>query len=328
MFTLNDYFNSVYVIHMESDTHRMPRLLNEFKKINTNFRLRPGIIPSQNDRDMYASPLCRSYCSKSMVGIYIAHRKLWEEIVANETPSAVIFEDDVVFTDNIQTILPNAIKELPEQWDLLHLGCLSCHESTLSFIHFFTNWSKLVKPNLKHYSAHLAIPEMTFGTEAYAVTLEGARKLLALLPDATNHADFMISMVLPKLNHYSVYPQVAYQDPDGFKHTNNGASAPIFLNQMASSVRLQPSNPYNYTTLTYALSIPIGQVNDSIIINAWSIIFLLCGIGHSWSFWIALGYILMDFLYAVSVSPNKIKIGQYAFYIYMTCIGMVIRNLV
>jgi GR25 family glycosyltransferase involved in LPS biosynthesis len=327
MFSLNDYFNKVYVIHMESDKHRMPRLLDEFKKVNTTFTLKPGIVPTQDDRDAYASPLCRSFCSKSMIGIYLAHRKLWEEIVANELPSAVIFEDDVVFTKDIETIFPKAIQELPKDWELLHLGCLSCHESTFSFIHLFTNWSKLMKPNLAPYSKHLAIPETTFGTEAYAVTLEGARKLLTLLPNGTNHADFMISMVLPQLKHFSVYPQVAYQDPEGFKHTNNGASSPVLLNNLASHVRLQSSNPYNFTTLTYALSIPIGQVKDTVIINAWSILFFACGLIHPWSGFGALAYVAIDFMYALSVNPNKIKSEQYAFYIYMISIGMVIRYL-
>lgn len=327
MFTLNDYFSQVFLVHMDSDTQRVPHMEQQFKKINTKYTLRPGVLPSEEERRTFTTPLCQQFCSKSMLGIYLAHRRLWEEIVAKELPSAVIFEDDVVFTEDIAKRFPQAMKELPEDWDLLHLGCLSCHESSLSTIHLFTNWSKLIKPSIKPYSNSLVIPETTFGTEAYALSLSGARKLLEWLPQAFNHVDFMISTQLSKLNHYLVYPQVAYQHPEGFKYTNNGSSTPLLWNQTLSHIRLQSNNPYNHTNVAYALSIPIGQLHDTIIINGWSMIFFLCGIAHTWSAFIALLMILIDFVYALYVSPNKIKVNQYAFYIYMTCMGILIRNL-
>lgn len=328
LFTLNDYFSEVYVIHMETDHERNEHIEKQFSKINTKYSIRPGVIPTSKDRIEYASPLCSQFCSKSMLGIYLAHRRIWEEIVDKELPSAIIFEDDVVFTNNIATQVPLAIKELPEDWDLLHLGCLSCQESSLAFVHLFTDWSKLTKPSLKPYSKTLSIPNATFGNEAYALSLSGARKLLQLLPKASNHVDFMITNNLPKLNHYAIYPQVAYQHPDGFKYTNNGSSVPILLNTFASNIRLQPRNPYNHTTLAYGLSIPLAQVNNAIIINGWSIILFLCGIIHPWTFYIALTLIILDILYVLYYYPNTIKPGQYTFYIYMLSIGFLIRNLI
>jgi len=312
---------------MESDYERKKQMDIQFSKINTKYSIRSGIIPTKKDREEYTTPICSTFCSKSMVGCYLAHRRIWEEVVEKELPSVVIFEDDVVFTDTIANQLPLAIKELPEEWDLLHLGCLSCQESSLAFVHLFTNWSKLIKPSLEPYSDNLVIPNSTFGTEAYALSLAGARKLLELLPKASNHVDFMISNNLEKIKHYAIYPQVAYQHPNGFKYTNNGSLVPILLNTFVSNIRLQPRNPYNHTTLAYGLSIPLAQVNNSIIINGWSIIFFLCGIIHPWTFYVVLTLIIIDILYALYQSPNTIKPGQYTFYIYMLCIGFLIRNL-
>lgn len=326
MFTLNDYFSKVFVIHMESDKARLPHLNEQFGKNNTVYEIRPGIVPTQEDRRHYASPMCSTFCSQSMLGIYLAHRRIWEEVVSRELSSAVIFEDDVTFTQNIATVLPKAIQELPEDWDLLHLGCLSCSSSKPTLIHALTDWPKLMKPNLQPHTSHLAIPETTFGTEAYAISLRGAQKLLALLPRATNHVDYMITSVLAHLHHYSVYPQVAYQNPDGFHYTNNGSSSPLILNKVFTHVRIEPSNHFNHTTLAYTFSLPIARIGESnIIMNVWAILFLIMGLS-SYSALPSLLYILIDMMYASYWYPSQIKIGQYALYIYMVFMGMLMKH--
>ena len=84
MFTLNDYFSQVFLVHMDSDIQRVPHMEQQFKKINTKYTLRPGVLPSEEERRIFTTPLCQQFCSKSMLGIYLAHRRLWEEIVAKE----------------------------------------------------------------------------------------------------------------------------------------------------------------------------------------------------------------------------------------------------
>ena len=50
--------------------------------------------------------------------------------LAESGPSAAVSEDDVRITESFSEVVPHAMAELPEDWDLLFLGCFTCSKTT------------------------------------------------------------------------------------------------------------------------------------------------------------------------------------------------------
>lgn len=296
MFSLNDYFNQVFVINLDKDKERLESVRKEFEKINTRFERHPGAIPTEMDRRLYASRICQQTCSQSMIGIYMAHRQIWDYIVSEELPSAIIFEDDVRFTPNIADILPRAIQELPKDWDILYLGCVTCHKP--SFAYSIVNgrgWR-----GFQEHSEHLVIPPITIGAHAYALSLNGAKKLQALLPKVNNHVDNMISMQLDHLNYYAVTPIVAYQDNEQLTKSNNINNVPVLPNSILSRIPIQPSNPYDRIPVSYVLSVPIITIpNTNLVVHVWAVLVALFAIfvEDAWKY-ISI-FLVIDMMYAI-----------------------------
>lgn len=325
IFSLNRYFSRVFVIHMEKDVARKERLLKEFKQIHTNVEFSPGVVPTPRDRETNASPLCKWTCSQSMIGIYMAHRRIWERMVDENIPNAVIFEDDVAFTEDIFTTFPKAFQELPPNWELLHLGCMSCGDKDFVQVVGTLLAHKNIFASTPFYSKHLQIPTVTIGAEAYALTLEGAKKLLQYLPYAENHVDIMISTILDKLQHFAVYPPVAYQHPSGLQVSNNQAQVPVYLNRWLSSLRVS-TKPTNYIHVAYILSVPFAQLNNTTILNMWCILFFILGYSSVLLCVLFILYLLIEYLIITVIQGKKGKEGQYMVYIYLLCIGQLLRE--
>jgi GR25 family glycosyltransferase involved in LPS biosynthesis len=317
MFSLNHYFDRVFVIHMEKDKARETHIAKEFQKIHTNYEFSSGVIPTKEDRERYTSSLCNYSCSQSMLGIYLAHRNIWEFVVKHNIPRVVIFEDDVSFTQDIFPTFPKAFQELPANWDLLYLGCMSCGD-TYPFFYNFVRPKPIGKLPLTYYSEHLRIPYITLGTEAYAISLEGAKKLLQYVPYATNHVDVMITNHLSKLNCYLVYPRVAYQYQEGID-SNNNTSAPVLLNTFFSNINIT-SDELTKTTVSYALSVPFAQVNNDMILNVWCVCFFLGGY-FRYICILLTSYLLLEYLYIRYIQQKEIHGYQYLLYLYFLWIG-------
>ncbi|XP_075248613.1 putative inactive glycosyltransferase 25 family member 3 [Convolutriloba macropyga] len=103
------------------------------------------------------------------VGCFLSHRKIWTEIVENRLALTLILEDDVQFAtsngdvEEFRTQLDGFVKEFVRlDGDLLYLG-RQIKESDVQCSHC----RQLVKPS---YS---------YGSYAYLLSLEGARKLLS-----------------------------------------------------------------------------------------------------------------------------------------------------
>jgi hypothetical protein len=108
-------------------------------------------------------------------------------------------EDDVVFRD--LTHLPQAISELPDDWDILYLGAnLIC-------------WNN-GEPQPERYSLHLFRVHQAWTTHAIAYHKRCVRRILERQPSfSAQMFDNALSDMLSELNAFVVAPMVAYQRP-------------------------------------------------------------------------------------------------------------------
>jgi glycosyl transferase family 25 len=145
------------------------------------------------------------------VACSLSHRMVYAEMVKNNWKKVLILEDDVLpIAENIAE-LPAALEELPTDWELIYLGYLKHEQVTtgLKIKQFFYKiisafslmaWSCKMVSNLlpKPFSRHLKKAGFHDCTHAYAVTLAGAKKLLAAQTPVVYRADDLLSATIMK----------------------------------------------------------------------------------------------------------------------------------
>ena len=141
----------------------------------------------------------------------LTHRMVYEEMIKNNWQKVLILEDDVLPLHDNLSKLPDAIKELPANWELVYLGYLK-HEKVTPLLkakHFLykikstlglMKWTyKMVSHLLpKPYSTHLKKAGFHDCTHAYAITLQAAKKLLAAQSPVVYRADDLLSSTIMK----------------------------------------------------------------------------------------------------------------------------------
>lgn len=317
-FSLNNYFEKVYVINMDSDKDRLESVTKELNKINTTFTKVPGIIADKSLRKQDGTFFGKYFAPSSAIGISEAHRKIWKLIIEKKYKNALIFEDDVKFTDNISDIIPKAIDELPKDWDILYLGCLTCCDKVTIF-----ELPELINPTKKKYSEHLNIGGIYYGAEAYVLSYNGAKKLLDQLPKISHFPDYEISYNTKNLNIYHLNPVVAFQHSENIIKTHY-SNIPVILNNIIFNIRINDQCFNDIRTLDWIMSLPIFRLfSDLLTFNLWCIVFFFVSFLFPSSFHILIIYIIIDIIY------NKFKkIYKYIPILLATILGYLIRKLI
>ena len=145
------------------------------------------------------------------VACSLSHRMVYAEMVKNNRKKVLILEDDVLPIAENLAKLPAALDELPDNWELVYLGYLKHEKVTpsLKAKQFFYKilsalglmaWSYKMVTNLlpKPFSRHLKKAGFHDCTHAYAVTLAGAKKLLAAQTPVVYRADDLLSATIMK----------------------------------------------------------------------------------------------------------------------------------
>jgi glycosyl transferase family 25 len=140
------------------------------------------------------------------VGCSLSHRRIYEDVVRNGWRRTVVLEDDAVPIPSALPHLRDALEQLPATWELCYLGYLGNGRVTararlrqatyvalapLRLVRWRTGEARRLLPrpfstNLRRAGRHLC-------THAYAVTLEGARKLLAAQTPVGFNADQLLA---------------------------------------------------------------------------------------------------------------------------------------
>lgn len=128
-----------------------------------------------------------------------SERNILLDFLYSDSSTLLHLEDDSVFRDLGH--LPQAISELPEDWDILYLGAnLIC-------------WGK-DEPPPERFSDHLFRVQAAWTTHAIAYHKRCVRRILERQPGFSEQMyDQYLSTRLPEFNAFVVAPMVAYQRP-------------------------------------------------------------------------------------------------------------------
>tara|TARA_R100000322_G_scaffold122976_1_gene80097 strand:- start:4127 stop:5431 length:1305 start_codon:yes stop_codon:yes gene_type:complete len=198
---LNDMFNKTYVINMKNRPDRMQRSTSRLKDIGLDFERFEAVNGHNEERHSNLLP--------GEVGCYKSHFDILNDAFDNKYESILILEDDVVFVDNFSDKFFEGYKYIPDDWEMIYLGCN--HKKPYTRINDY-----VVKCNF------------AYTTSAIIIKGSALEKLLR----ATKHMHRQIDVVYAEmqaagqLNAYAYHPWLMYQE-DGWsdiqgRHVNYG----------------------------------------------------------------------------------------------------------
>jgi len=176
----NDFFSGAYCINLESRKDRWKSSQNEFKKIGISPDRFNAIIDSYPPRG----------CLKSHIELLEQHQK-------KGGGNILIFEDDVEFIEDANTIIKEALKEIADiKWDFLYFG------------------GNILK-NFYQKTKRLARLTHCQSTHAYSINGDFIDEALSILKNEDNFIDLIYSRkIIPFKKCYIVIPMVAIQRED------------------------------------------------------------------------------------------------------------------
>ncbi len=234
---LNGWADRVFVVSLARATERRARMRDRLAGLQFRFldatdkrdldreRLRAeGIYDEDRTARAFRS---RDPMPLGQIGCSLSHRRIYEEIVRNGWRRAVVLEDDLVPLPDGLAALPDALSQLPASWELCYLGYLGNETVTararlrraayaalapLRLVRWRTGEALRLLP--RPFSPNLRRAGRHFCTHAYAVTFEGARKLLALQTPVGFNADQAIACLVlgGRLDAYLAHPMCFDQE--------------------------------------------------------------------------------------------------------------------
>lgn len=133
--------------------------------------------------------------NQGLIGCFMSHLVILKEAMMNKYQSIAIFEDDVIMVKDFKIKYQEALKQIPEKWQMLYLGY----------------YERLGGSKIR-VSENITIPKDTWGTHAYIVRGDGIKIMHDNLQVIKTHIDIQISReIAPKMYTYCVYPALCNQ---------------------------------------------------------------------------------------------------------------------
>lgn len=218
---LKSYFDKILVVSVPRFTDRHERVKKNLEGLPFEFFWGADKLQLDYDKakadgiydEQKAQKLQRQGKALNLgeIACSLSHRNLYATMIENGWEKLLILEDDVLPLIENMNQLPAALEELPEDWELVYMGYLK-HENVTAGLktkQFFYKiisalglmvWTYKMVSNLlpKRFSVHLKKAGFHDCTHAYAVTLEGAKKLLAAQTPVVYRADDLLSATIMK----------------------------------------------------------------------------------------------------------------------------------
>jgi hypothetical protein len=176
-----DYFDLKICLNHPNATERWGSCLDEFRRVNLRNVVRFEALPSIGPHQSF---------NRSV-------RTILEYFMRSPYQRLLLLEDDVTFVR--PEIADEAVKQLPDDWDILYLGANIMHPTGQ-------------KPT--PYSAHLCRVYDAWTTHAIAFNKKVVNFILQNQPGLSEAMfDYWLSGNLSRFNSYIVSPMAAYQRP-------------------------------------------------------------------------------------------------------------------
>lgn len=250
---------------MKKSTERLKSITSQLNNLNLDFTRFDAIVGKNlskktlNDKCTF---FCRYFYTYGMIGCFLSHQKIWENIIEKDEKVVMVLEDDCILDLNFKIHLKDTLDELytiDPDWDILYTGSFGAAEYSGKY-DLMGHIVKFILPNIKNEKnikgKHVYIPEAPLGTHCYIVSNKGARKLRKYLDKVDYHVDASILNFSKYLKIYASKNKLGKQasSADNSTLTQN---FPNVFNKIIDYCNIKDMNDIMYS---YHLSIPIIQI--------------------------------------------------------------------
>lgn len=156
-----DFFERIYCVNLPECADRWDLVSVEFEQQGLLDRVERIYAPKPTKSTYFLPNMHKS----GEMGCTMSHLKALGNAMDSTGP-VLIFEDDVKFSDKCTHTLQTALNNIPDNWDLLYMGCQPTKQLTP------------VHDDVVFTANHM------FGTYGYAVNAHSIRKLFNFMVDA------------------------------------------------------------------------------------------------------------------------------------------------
>ncbi|XP_076046974.1 glycosyltransferase 25 family member [Oratosquilla oratoria] len=170
-------YDHIYLINLLRRPDRRQKMIDSFDLLGIEVEVLNAVdgklLNSSHLKDLgvqqlpgYKDPWSKRDMTFGEIGCFLSHYLIWRDVVDNGYDEVLVFEDDIrfepYFRDKIQ-YMRNQIDELDLDWDLIYIGRKKLQSSDEPWV---------------EGSDILVHVDYSYWTLCYALSLEGARKLL------------------------------------------------------------------------------------------------------------------------------------------------------
>lgn len=300
--------DATYVINMDRSRDRMVDMARQCEEHGLTFERVPAVDGAALSRQQVArstTRLCGHFCTPAMIGCALSHMRVWDLVAKRGHAVTLVMEDDAVLEPGFAAGVRRALRDVPDNWDVLLLGCfMLCNKSRTYWgphrpLRALLRLTGQGRTDTRAWGS-VFVPEFFAGTHCYLVSQRGARKLRRLLTKANFHIDACMND--RRLNMYSVSPDLAYQR-DMAASTIASFDFPKTLVPLLARVR-DPKR----VSAAYYLSSPVGQVLG-VRIDAWALVFVVLGILYARTLPYVAGFLCAEVLVGGSMLHPLLAFG-------------------
>lgn len=323
----NSYLDSIYYINLDKDTDRRASIITQIDKIGAGIKREriPGIMYSKDgcpeDLKKYMHSLSY-FLSKSAIGCGLSHIKTWENIVKNKDNYALILEDDAIIDDDFNRLTNEWIKVIPDDFDMIFLGCSIGCESDKKYSAFYSlmrlgNLNNIVK--VRKISDNVFVPSLPVDLHGYILSHKCAKKFLDIFEKnkLNSHIDIQLLNYYKYLKVYAFNKKLINQQLKTSLSSNNTTSYPVLLTKIASKIKGSDG-----ADLSYQLSIH-GIELLGVGVNLWVGLMFIFGMSFKDAKSLTaafFSYNLLEIVYS-----KKIEITHILIYYVFCLLGLLIR---
>ncbi|XP_043075611.1 procollagen galactosyltransferase 2 [Puntigrus tetrazona] len=175
-------FNQVYLINLKRREDRRDRMLRSLEVLGIDVTITEAVdgkaLNSTQLRALgiemlpgYKDPYSDRVLTKGEIGCFLSHYNVWKKVVELQQQQVLVLEDDVRFEPSFKSRLNTIMEDVKQSglhWDLIYVG-----RKRLQIKHP-ENWVEGVK--------NLVIPDYSYWTLGYVLSLRGAKTLLEAQP--------------------------------------------------------------------------------------------------------------------------------------------------
>lgn len=291
MSSINQIVDKVYVINLDKDKERMNHMDKQCKQHQIDYVRFPAVVGAKVEKDARLSPFCQQFCTDGAKGCALSHHGIWEDMIKQNINSALILEDDGVFSNDFDFKVESAMRSIPQPFDIVYLTT-AYNPNNETVVSQLAHTVAGVNP--QEHTPLLKKTKGGFGTAAYIIHIDFVRKILD--KPITQHIDYQLTKWIQELDAqaYSFTDYAVHTDTGDFE-SNLAETFPKGINSILKQIKVHDAPDFSW--ILNENIIKLGPFNMNVLL-----VLVMLGVAvtpqrfiYGWFVWLLIeGLIAMD----------------------------------